>query len=163
MKGKERVLCALRRGRPDCVPVLPQIWLDHAARISGVDPLEIMRKPHLGFRAMLQTARHYGLDGFRTFLIYDSRHVVREGERTRAYLVIYGHLDHVAKGLAASAKLEPGAALGVASPAPPAEISLEARQVRESAAAKAGPIDDKRLTDPALAIPIDLRDVLPLR
>ena len=63
MKGKERVLCALRRRRPDCVPVLPQIWLDHAARISGIDPLSIMEHPELGFRAMLITARHYGLDG----------------------------------------------------------------------------------------------------
>ena len=79
MKGKERVLCVLRRSRPDCVPVLPQIWLDHAARISGIDPLSIMEHPELGFRAMLITARHYGLDGFRTFLIYKPRRVVREG------------------------------------------------------------------------------------
>jgi uroporphyrinogen decarboxylase len=81
MKGKERVLCAIRRGQPDCVPVLPQIWLDHAARISGIDPLDIIERPHRGFRAMLATARHYGLDGFRTFLIYDPRTVVREGEK----------------------------------------------------------------------------------
>lgn len=79
MKGKERVLCVLRRSRPDCVPVLPQIWLDHAARVSGIDPLSIMERPELGFRAMLLTARHYGLDGFRTFLIYKPRRVVREG------------------------------------------------------------------------------------
>jgi len=69
----------MRRGRPDCVPVLPQIWLDHAARISGIDPLSIMERPELGARAMLDTARHYGLDGFRTFLIYEPRRVVREG------------------------------------------------------------------------------------
>jgi uroporphyrinogen decarboxylase len=79
MKGKERVLVALRRGQPDCVPVLPQIWLDHAARITGVDPLAIIERPELGFRAMLSAARHYGLDGFRTFLIYPRRRVVREG------------------------------------------------------------------------------------
>lgn len=80
MKGKERVLCALRRNRPDCVPVLPQIWLDHAASISGIDPLSIMEHPEMGYRAMLITARHYGLDGFRTFLIYEARRVVREGD-----------------------------------------------------------------------------------
>jgi uroporphyrinogen decarboxylase len=79
MTGKERVLCALRRGLPDCVPVLPQIWLDHAARISGIAPLSIIEHPELGFRAMLITARHYGLDGFRTFLIYEPRRVVQEG------------------------------------------------------------------------------------
>jgi len=93
-----------------------------------------------------------------------TRHVVREGERTRVYIVIHGHLDQVEPGLAASAKLEPGAALGKAAPAPPAEISLEARQVRESvAAAKTGPLDDKRLTDATIAIPIDLRNVLQMR
>ena len=80
MKGKERVLCAMRRGQPDCVPVLPQIWLDHAARVSGIDPLAIMEHPELGYRAMLITARHYGLDGFRTFLMYEQRRVVREGD-----------------------------------------------------------------------------------
>ena len=81
MKGKERVLCALRRREPDCVPVLPQIWLDHAARVSGIDPLSIIEQPELGFRAMLATARHYGLDGFRTFMIYEPRRVRREGDR----------------------------------------------------------------------------------
>ena len=72
---------ALQRRQPDCVPVLPQIWLDHAARISGIDPLEIIRQPNLADRAMLLTARHYGLDGFRTFLIYEPRSVQRDGER----------------------------------------------------------------------------------
>lgn len=79
MKGKERVLCALRRGQPDRVPVLPQIWLDHAARVSGTDPLDIIARPELGWQAMLTTARHYGLDGFRVFLIYAPRRVRREG------------------------------------------------------------------------------------
>lgn len=71
----------MRRGQPDCVPVLPQIWLDHAARVSGIDPLEIIRRPEMGFRAMLLTARHYGLDGFRTFVIYEPRRVERVGDQ----------------------------------------------------------------------------------
>jgi len=92
-----------------------------------------------------------------------TRHAVREGERTRVILLVFGHLDHVAPGLAVGAKLEAGAAIGFAAPKPPTEISLEARQVRESAAAKAGPLDEKRLTDTSLAIPIDLRNVLATR
>jgi hypothetical protein len=79
MNGKERLMCAMRRAKPDCVPILPQIWLDHAARISGIAPLDIIQKPELGGRAMLLTARHYGLDGFRVFLIYEPRRVLREG------------------------------------------------------------------------------------
>ena len=79
MRGKQRLLCAIQGGQPDRVPVLPQIWLDHAAIVSGIDPLEIMERPELGFRAMLMTARHYGLDGFRAFLIYPARRVERAG------------------------------------------------------------------------------------
>jgi len=69
----------MRRGQPDRVPILPQIWLDHAAHVSGIEPLDIIRHPELGARAMLLTARHYGLDGFRTFIIYEPRRVLREG------------------------------------------------------------------------------------
>jgi hypothetical protein len=92
-----------------------------------------------------------------------TRHVAREGARTRDYLLIYGHLDHLAPDLVVGEKLEAGAALGVAAAKAPAEISLEARQVRESAPQKAGPLNEKRLTDAAVAIPTDLRNVLPPR
>ena len=78
MKGKDRVLCSVRRGQPDRVPVLPQIWLDHAARVSGIDPLAIIERPELGMEAMLLTARHYGIDGFRVFANYSPRRIVRE-------------------------------------------------------------------------------------
>lgn len=81
MKGRQRVRVAMQRGKADCVPVLPQIWLDHAARVSGIAPLDIIERPELGARAMLLTARHYGLDGFRTFLIYEPRRVQREGDQ----------------------------------------------------------------------------------
>jgi len=40
MKAKERMQIAMRRGQPDRVPVMPQIWLDHAALATGVDPFE---------------------------------------------------------------------------------------------------------------------------
>jgi uroporphyrinogen-III decarboxylase len=80
MQGKERVLCAIRGGRPDRTPVLPQIWLDHAAQVSGIAPVDIIERPELGARAMLITARHYGLDGFRVFLIYAPRRLRQEGE-----------------------------------------------------------------------------------
>jgi len=81
MKGKQRVLTAMRRGQPDCVPVMPQIWLDHAARISGIAPLDIIQHPELGARTMLLTARHYGLDGFRTWVIYEPRRVLSDRVR----------------------------------------------------------------------------------
>jgi hypothetical protein len=91
-------------------------------------------------------------------------HLVREGERERAYLVILRDLDRLDPGVVKGATLAPGAPLGVVRSSGPAEISLEARQMREATArGKRGLVDDKRLTDPAIAIPIDLRNVLPLR
>jgi hypothetical protein len=89
-------------------------------------------------------------------------HLVREGERARAYLLILRGLAGLEPGLAAGALLEPGAPLGSAALHEPAEISLEARQMREAMTLeKQGPLDEKRLTDAAVGIPIDLRNVLP--
>lgn len=90
-------------------------------------------------------------------------HLVRDGERALAYLLILRELDRLAPGIAAGALLAPGAPLGVAGASAPAEFSLEARQVRGATAReRRGPLDQKRLTDPSVAIPIDLRNVLPL-
>jgi hypothetical protein len=92
-------------------------------------------------------------------------HLVREGGQLRAYLILYGKLDHFEEGLAVGAALEPGAALGYAEVHLAREglvqISLEARQVREGA--KLGELDAKKLGDPSLSIAVDLRNLLPLR
>ena len=79
MKGKERILCAMRRGMPDRVPVMPQINLAHASLVSGIPPVDIIERPEMGFRAMLETARHYGVDGFRVFLKFRPRRTLQEG------------------------------------------------------------------------------------
>ena len=78
MKGKERMLCAMRRGVPDRVPVMPQIQLAHASVVSGIPPVDIIERPEMGFRAMLETARQYGVDGFRVFLKFRPRRVLHE-------------------------------------------------------------------------------------
>lgn len=88
-------------------------------------------------------------------------HLVRDGERAHAFLLIVRGLDRIEPGLSTGAMLGPGAPLGFAALHEPAEISLEARQMREAMTLeKQGPLDDKRLTDPAVGIPIDLRNVL---
>jgi hypothetical protein len=90
-----------------------------------------------------------------------TRHTVDEGKRTRGYLLFHGRLDRPEAGLAAGAKLEPGAALGYAradNGGGLIEVYLEARELRED-----GALDAKKLTDAAVALPIDVRDVLPLR
>lgn len=91
-------------------------------------------------------------------------HLVREGERARGYLLVHGNLARLAPGLAAGAMLAEGTELGAAASVEPASISLEARQVRDGAtASRKGALDERLLTASSFAVPIDLRDVLPLQ
>lgn len=93
-----------------------------------------------------------------------TRHEVREGAELQRYLMIHGGLERLEQGLLAGTKLEPGAALGYAALTAGGHlitVTLEARQVR--AGATLGKMDEKRLVDSAVSVPIDLRNVLPLR
>jgi hypothetical protein len=106
-------------------------------------------------------------------------HVVNEGPRKRTYLLFHGGLDHTAPGAAQGAKLPAGAELGAArtegSGGGLIDVYLEAREVREGtrldggsapkppAAGALDAADPKRLTDPAVGVPTDVRNVLPLR
>lgn len=90
-----------------------------------------------------------------------TRHVVDERGKKQSYLLFHGRLDRPEVGLAAGTKLEPGATLGYAradNGGSLIEVYLEARLLREGVA-----VDPKKLTDAATAVPIDPRDVLPLR
>jgi len=91
-------------------------------------------------------------------------HRVREGERLRSYILIHGGLERLAPGVSVGAQLDPGATLGHAGVDMARgliTITLAARQLREGASLAA--LDKKRLTDAAISIPIDLRNVLPAR
>ncbi|MFO0758873.1 MAG: hypothetical protein U0359_20440 [Byssovorax sp.] len=92
-------------------------------------------------------------------------HLVREGGQLRAYLLFYGNLDHLAPDLAVGAPIEPGATLGAAAihraSQGIAEITLEARQLREGE--KVEGLDAARLFGPTFGVPVDLRNLLPLR
>jgi hypothetical protein len=93
-----------------------------------------------------------------------TRHRVEEGGRPREYLLFHGRLDRVEPGLAAGAKVDAGATLGFARSETGGgliEVYLEARQVREGV--KLDGADPKRLTDAAATVPIDLRNVLPMK
>lgn len=93
-----------------------------------------------------------------------TRHEVREAAELRSYLVIHGGLERLEQGLTAGARIEPGAALGYAPLTAGGHlitVTLEARQVR--AGATLGTMNEKRLADSAVSVPIDLRNVLPLR
>ena len=98
-------------------------------------------------------------------LVVATRHEVREGPALRSYLVIHGALERLEQGVAEGAHLDPGAALGhaalVVEGGHLVTITLEARQVR--AGATLGTMDEARLSDSSVSVPIDLRNVLSLR
>jgi hypothetical protein len=90
-----------------------------------------------------------------------TRHDVEEGGRKRSYLLFHGRLDRPEPALAVGAKIEAGATVGFArvdNKGALIEIYVEARLLREGVD-PAG----KKLTDAGVALPNDVRDVLPLR
>ncbi|MGK3969626.1 M23 family metallopeptidase [Sorangium sp. So ce118] len=94
-------------------------------------------------------------------------HDVREAhdvDRVRRYILLHGHLDRPGPGVVAGARLDAGDVIGYAgetgSPGL-VRLHLEARQLREGA--RLSDLDPKRLTDDAVTVPCDLRNVLPLR
>jgi hypothetical protein len=96
---------------------------------------------------------------------------VDAGPRQRTYLLFHGGLDRVAPGVVPGARLEAGAELGFARASPPPalgagliDVYVEAREVRDGAKVDAAGADNARhLVDPAVGVPIDVRNVLPLR
>jgi hypothetical protein len=93
-----------------------------------------------------------------------TRHEVRAGGEVRSYLLIHGGLERLEQGVAEGARLDAGAALGhvpITAGGHLITLNLEARQVRGGATL--GTMDEKRLVDGSVSVPIDLRNVLPLR
>ncbi len=68
MNAKERVKVAMELGQPDRVPVLPAMWVDHAASSMKVKFVDVLKNPWLGYEVMEKAARKYGFDGVRTWL-----------------------------------------------------------------------------------------------
>ena len=90
-----------------------------------------------------------------------TRHDTEHAGAKRSYLLFHGRLDRADPALVTGARLDPGAALGFARAdirGGLIEVYLEARLVRDGATL----VPDK-LPDPTVALPIDPRDVLPLR
>jgi hypothetical protein len=90
-------------------------------------------------------------------------HVVDEGGRQRTYLLVHGSLDRASPEAVTGAKLEVGAALGFArgeNAGRLVEVYVEARELREGRGIDAVAA---RPSDPAVSVPTDVRNVLPLR
>jgi murein DD-endopeptidase MepM/ murein hydrolase activator NlpD len=93
-----------------------------------------------------------------------TQHLVRESGRLRAYVVLYGHLDHAPGELTPGAHVKAGDVVGfVGDTGSPGivHLHLEVRQVRDGVdLAKVAP---RRLVEQSVSVVCDPRNVLPLR
>ncbi|MBI5536927.1 MAG: M23 family metallopeptidase [Deltaproteobacteria bacterium] len=93
-----------------------------------------------------------------------TKHTLREGGRLRDYIVLYGHLDASAPGLAVSAPVREGDLLGFVGDTGSeglVHLHLEIRQVRDGVDPAA--LGTQSVVRPTVSIPCDPRNVLPLR
>jgi murein DD-endopeptidase MepM/ murein hydrolase activator NlpD len=94
-----------------------------------------------------------------------ARYSLREGGRLRDYVVLYGHLDSIAAGLAPGAALKEGDLVGaVGDTGSPSLVHLhyEVRRVREGVDLAKVPAGAQLLAD-SVSVVCDPRNVLPLK
>jgi len=84
MNAKERVRTAMRRGKPDRVPFIPQICVPHAARVLGLPfeetLLDVVKNPLRMNKLTFECVKMYGVDGLRAWIPPDPQDVVKVGE-----------------------------------------------------------------------------------
>jgi murein DD-endopeptidase MepM/ murein hydrolase activator NlpD len=94
-----------------------------------------------------------------------TRHTLREGGRARDYVVLFGHLDSIAAGLAAGATLKDGDLVGAVGDTGSPELvhlHLEIRRVREGVDLAKVPAGAQLVAE-SVSVVCDPRNVLPLR
>lgn len=67
-------------GRPDRVPVMPKIWVNLAARLTGTGLIEVIQNPRTAMKVVIDAARLTGIDGARLFL-FPPRRVQRQDDQ----------------------------------------------------------------------------------
>ena len=94
-----------------------------------------------------------------------TRHAVREGGRTRDYLVLYGHLDSIAAGASPGAKVPEGTVVGAVGDTGSPELvhlHLEIRRVRDAVDLGKVPAGGSLIAE-SVSVVCDPRNVLPLK
>jgi murein DD-endopeptidase MepM/ murein hydrolase activator NlpD len=93
-----------------------------------------------------------------------TQHTVREGGRLRDYVVLHGHLDAIAQGLSVGAPVHEGDLLGYGGDTGSeglVHLHFEVRQLRDGV--EEDKVRSPLLVRPAVSIPCDPRNVLPLK
>lgn len=94
-----------------------------------------------------------------------TRHTLREGGRTRDYVLLLGHLDAIAPGISAGATIQDGQIVGaVGDTGSPSlvHLHLEVRRVRDGIDLTKVPAGSAMIAE-AVTVVCDPRNVLPLR
>ena len=79
MNAWERTYQAVSGGVPDRVPVVPKIWVDLAARLTGTDLEDVIRDPNTALRVIADAGRLCKVDAVRLFHFPARKTATREG------------------------------------------------------------------------------------
>ena len=63
----QRLYAAIDGGKPDRVPVVPKIWVDLAANLTGTNLLEVIINPAIALQVIAKAAKLCGCDAARQF------------------------------------------------------------------------------------------------
>jgi hypothetical protein len=77
MKPEERIYTAISCKVPDRVPVIPKIWVDLGARITGTSLIEVIADPLTALRVIVEAGLICRVDGVRQFH-FPERHITEK-------------------------------------------------------------------------------------
>ena len=80
MLGAERLTTTMNGGSPDRVPVMPKIWVNLAASLTGTDLVDVIAEPRRAMHVVIDAARLLKIDGARLFLFPPRRIRKEEGQ-----------------------------------------------------------------------------------
>ena len=80
MQPAERLFVTFAGGAPDRVPVMPKIWVNLAASLTGTPLRDVIEDPLTAMRVIVDAALAIGVDGARLFL-FPPRKTREEGGR----------------------------------------------------------------------------------
>jgi len=95
MLPAEKIYTAIDGGMPDRVPVVPKIWVDLGARLTGTPLTEVVTDPLTALRVIARAGRECGVDAVRQFH-FPPRRIREQGERVfevDAHGEVLGEID----------------------------------------------------------------------
>lgn len=96
MKPAERLYTAISGGMPDRVPVVPKIWVDLAANLTGTDLARVVADPFTALEVIVEAGELCGVDAVRQFHFPQRAVIQKDGkvfETDRAGLTVMGEID----------------------------------------------------------------------